>query len=121
MTIVHPVIDTNKKIQCIYKIKFRNGFYYIGATKDLYNRVKNHISTLKKGSINTTRLLFPIRGTIYFEIIEQVGDIYELYDKEQKYIEIALMPYSCGMPSRCINRIIIDKGINRIKRYSLNQ
>lgn len=40
---------TTKKVAAVYKIVFDNGYYYIGATHDLYKRMYAHKTALNIG------------------------------------------------------------------------
>lgn len=43
------------KLIGIYKIEHKSGYYYIGMSKDMFNRWQNHFSQLKKHTHSSTK------------------------------------------------------------------
>jgi len=43
------VIKTVPKVAAVYQVIFDNGYFYIGATHDLYKRIAGHKANLKSG------------------------------------------------------------------------
>lgn len=77
-----------RKIMCIYKITFDNGYYYIGGTVDLGGRLTKHKSYIKNG-------VYPpiIQDAIHscltanIEVLEVINDRIKLKYREDFYIK----------------------------------
>jgi group I intron endonuclease len=79
----------------IYKItNIENGHFYIGSSVNIYNRIKNHFSYLKRGKHANTHLQrsFDIYGLDSFnvEVLEECPQTEQkiLLEIEQKYIDM---------------------------------
>lgn len=87
-------------MQGIYQIKNRNtNMVYIGSSKDIENRWKQHIRKLNKGDHHSYKLqnAWDIwkKDSFVFEILEYVENEKDLIKKEQEYID-KLKSYEFG-------------------------
>lgn len=77
----------------IYKIEdVVNGSCYVGGTKNLQSRRRQHFSDLKLGKSTSTKMQFDYdmlgRACFSFSVLEFVDDENELVEKEQKWLDI---------------------------------
>lgn len=77
-------------MQCIYKITFPNGKFYIGQTTNFKTRMANHFSARGKGS-PLLEVEWSISDPETVEVLCECKDQNELNTKEVQYIE-ALKP-----------------------------
>ena len=88
--------------QGIYKItntKDENHNYYIGSSRNIENRWRKHHTQLKHGYHPNPKLQAAWNkygdGSLTLEIIEEVENLDELWDIEQRYLDIALDGNHC--------------------------
>jgi hypothetical protein len=80
-------------IMGIYKIEnIKNHKVYIGSSKDIYNRWKQHIKMLECGKHHSYKLQrvydrLKDKSTLKFSIVEKISDESKLKTKEQYYID----------------------------------
>ena len=77
----------------VYKIEnIKNHKVYIGSSKNIYNRWKQHLSQLKANTHHSIKLQrcynkLKNKSTLQFSIVEVVNDINILKEREQYYID----------------------------------
>jgi group I intron endonuclease len=82
------------KVQGIYKISnIESGLFYIGSSKNVYKRLREHFSRLRRNVHNNCHLqaVFNLHGNSVFnmELLEDCTGLTqdELLDKEQEYLD----------------------------------
>jgi predicted GIY-YIG superfamily endonuclease len=103
MIIVHPTLK--KDMQCVYIVRFTNGYFYIGSSIDFRRRVAGY----KKGfitGVNISKKLYDQsfeNKEAIFSILEEVKDASDIKSIEQSYIR-----YNC-----------FDKMLLNSKRFNI--
>jgi hypothetical protein len=84
-TVIKPAITNHA--MCVYKMVFSNGFYYIGATNNLSNRITKHLIELNS-STHTSIINQRFYGcdSVSFEFVRFVNDKLKLIDAEDFYL-----------------------------------
>ena len=102
---------------CVYKIQHKldvdNIDFYIGSTKNLYQRKKHHKFKCKESNIPLYKYIRDNGGWSNFEftILENVDDNDELLLKERFYIDQLNPTLNCVMPYRTDEEIKEQKKI----------
>lgn len=81
--------NVEPETMCVYRIRYGNFHFYIGAAKCLNKRIDGHIVTFKQGKVNGRTLpnISP-RAAIKVDILELVYDISLLAEREQYYLNL---------------------------------
>ena len=84
-------------VACIYKICFGLGYYYIGSTVNLAQRIDKHLNNIKNGSRDINEYIGIISGkyTVSFTILEKVHNICDIQSIEQKYLDESIGNAKC--------------------------
>lgn len=89
-------------MQCIYKIQFDNGDFYIGQTSNFKNRKRFHLSTKGKGSPKLEQA-FKLQPNPEFTVIEETVDLDAAEVKHIKELKPTLNVLSGGESMRGLN------------------
>lgn len=90
---LHYLENSNETIIGVYKIEnIKNHKVYIGSSKNIYMRWKQHIAQLKQGTHHSVKLQrcydkLKNKTTLQFSIVEIVKDVNKLKEREQYYID----------------------------------
>lgn len=91
MSKVEIILPTGKisDSPAIYKFTTDNGFFYIGGTKRMRNRIGQHKKHFHNGT-HAENVVRALSGclSITFEIIERVDDVSLLHEKEDHYLKL---------------------------------
>ena len=90
------MFDKDKKVECVYKITFSDGKYYIGRTTNFFSRIYNHITMLDAKNANRLaekhkrmKLAIDNYEEVIFEIIDKNPS------KEKMYLELNINNENC--------------------------
>lgn len=84
----------NRKLMGIYKIEnINNGKVYVGSSKNIEVRIKQHFSALEKNKHHSVKLQRSYNATkdksaFQFSVVEEVADERQLKEHEQYYIDL---------------------------------
>lgn len=79
MSVTIEIHENIKKTKCgVYMIGFSNGFYYIGSSSWLPQRIKSHICTIRgdfrlKSTPKSLRPMAGFDGIVTFSLLEEIS------------------------------------------------
>lgn len=103
----------------VYKIQFDNGYFYIGSSINLYDRIKTHCNDIKNGcKVNVSlRKMSGFDGTVTFSLLESIDTPVERRSKLQRMV--ADLEYT-KIKENSSNKMLINNPRYGIGRVSIN-